>query len=295
MSFEIKKYQESFIEAQVELGTRIMENWTFAGQTNAENLKRAYSAENFDPDTRLYAFMDEKLVGFVTATIQADEEGKPKTARLEFPITEEPEVSEALLSKILKVLKEKGVKQVMTRASNVWGDTLKLVEKYDYKKDEVLTKVATIDPNSIDISSFDDNPELKKLDHENDGKAFLELIKNYYQIDDDQANAAYQQIKDIEDKVLSHNIVKKDNKIIARLLTYQDPQQSEKGYIGTIISSDESYVKPLIKAAVESARGHAEVKELDIFLNRNSLDQEGLYKDFGILFEKEIGMYRKEL
>ena len=67
--YEIKIYEAGFEEAQAQLGTELTQDWQDFGQTPADRLKQYYSAEDFDPETRLYAFKGEEMVGFIVARI----------------------------------------------------------------------------------------------------------------------------------------------------------------------------------------------------------------------------------
>ena len=54
--YEIKHYQEGFIENQVKIGTEASKEWQLFGQTGVERLKEVYAQPEFDPETRLYCF-----------------------------------------------------------------------------------------------------------------------------------------------------------------------------------------------------------------------------------------------
>ena len=69
----IKSYEEGFIEEQVQVGTEAIKDWKIFGQTSAERLKQLYSADGFDPETRIYCFKDDKMVGFLTAEVRETE------------------------------------------------------------------------------------------------------------------------------------------------------------------------------------------------------------------------------
>ena len=74
LKYEIKSYQEEFLDDQVRIGTKILSKWRAAGQTSKDGLKQRYSQPSFDPETRLYAFHEGTMVGFVTSMIIEDEE-----------------------------------------------------------------------------------------------------------------------------------------------------------------------------------------------------------------------------
>ncbi|MCE7733651.1 MAG: hypothetical protein GPJ54_02155, partial [Candidatus Heimdallarchaeota archaeon] len=147
MTYVIKNYSEEYLQKQFEIGNSILSSWSGATQTSVENLKQVYSAENFDPETKLYAFKDDEMVGFITATIKPLKEGEENLrANMEFPIVlEGHEAAEDLLySKAIEVLRSKGVKRVQSRATDLWGETKDKAKIYGYEQKEVLNSNATL-------------------------------------------------------------------------------------------------------------------------------------------------------
>ena len=84
--YEIKSYQEAFLEAQEKVGTEATKDWRGFGQTPAAQLKQAYSREGFDPETKLYAFKGDELVAFLTSSIIPESDDGIKRANLEFAL-----------------------------------------------------------------------------------------------------------------------------------------------------------------------------------------------------------------
>ena len=73
MTYKIKPYQESFLDDHVKIGTEVLKNWDNIGQSPKESLLQQYSQPDFDPNTKLYAFFGDKMVGFVTSKILRNE------------------------------------------------------------------------------------------------------------------------------------------------------------------------------------------------------------------------------
>ena len=109
--YKIKSYQEEFLEAQEKVGTEATKDWQAFGQTPATQLKQIYSQEGFDPNTKLYAFEGDKLVGFLTSSIIPESEDGIKRANLEFPIVLKGHEGccELLFNKAIDYLKSKGL------------------------------------------------------------------------------------------------------------------------------------------------------------------------------------------
>ena len=130
------------MEKQVEIGSSILENWPGTGQTDVEGLKQRYAMDDFDPETKFYAFKDDEMVGFLTATIKANKEGEDiLRANMEFPIVLEgnEEAENILMEQAISVLKAKGVGRVQSRGSVLWGKTNEYVKAYEYTQKHQLT------------------------------------------------------------------------------------------------------------------------------------------------------------
>ena len=73
-NYVIKSFQPEFIEQQVAVGQIVVKDWKYIDQTPAEQLQVTYSQPEFDPETRLYCFKEDKLVGFLTGKTMKDGE-----------------------------------------------------------------------------------------------------------------------------------------------------------------------------------------------------------------------------
>ena len=116
--YTIKYYQKGFEEDQERIGLIVSKSFIAPYQTLARYLKQDYSREGFDPETRLYAFKGEEMVGFITSKIVQDEKNGIKKANLTPPkvLPEHDEVvSELLFKKAVEVLKSKGVKKIIAQ------------------------------------------------------------------------------------------------------------------------------------------------------------------------------------
>ncbi|MFW9922674.1 MAG: hypothetical protein ACFFDW_05205 [Candidatus Thorarchaeota archaeon] len=152
--YTIKHYQQGFEEEQAKIGTEIAKRYAAPHQTPANILKERYSQEGFDPETRLYAFKGDKMVGFLTSRILDIEEDGIKKANLTPPqvLYEHDKIaSKMLLDKALEVLKKKGVQKVISqfgaRASKdeeqakKWGFNVVATNYYVYEL--VFSKIDT--------------------------------------------------------------------------------------------------------------------------------------------------------
>ena len=73
---DYKTYSEELLDDQLELVTKITKDWThFNYPADKEGLKNTYSREGFTPETRHYAYLNGKLVGFISSAIENEQDG----------------------------------------------------------------------------------------------------------------------------------------------------------------------------------------------------------------------------
>ena len=51
------------------MSSKVIEDWVWPYQYNLEFLKKLYSSPDFDPETALFCFKDDEMVGFISARI----------------------------------------------------------------------------------------------------------------------------------------------------------------------------------------------------------------------------------
>lgn len=302
MPYTIKNYSEDYLEQQYELGNSVLSKWPGAGQSSVDNLKQAYSGENFDPEMKFYAFNGEELVGFCTAApVQNQPEGEEKKAFMEFPIVKEGHENafEQLFDATINKLSSKGYKAVRARGGDDWTGTTEWVEKYGYKYHSVLFKRATFKPNEIDLSSFPEPGEISQLDFDKHTDQLIDLVKNEYGVNDDQAKAAVDNLVNLKDQTLSHEIILEDTKIIGRLLVYYPNLEDKETVVFTraIVVGDKAdeLRDRLMRSAITRLQRNEEITKAQIFLNGNIIDREDLYASLNVEFEAPLSFYEKEI
>ncbi len=180
--YEIRIYSPKFLDEQVRIGSYIFDKWKMGGQTRKGQLLHKYSQSTFDPETRLYAFKNGRMVGFITA----DPSIGDHKAFFEFPfvIPEHEEASEVLISHLINVLKKKNINKLIARAGEYWGNTKELAEQYSFKPTDDMVRLG-------EISSFY-SPEWLNIDtsqtedyvHEQHQTEVRELFKEVLKLDE---------------------------------------------------------------------------------------------------------------
>ncbi|MHA1911089.1 MAG: hypothetical protein ACTSYA_05255 [Candidatus Kariarchaeaceae archaeon] len=251
MTYVIKTYQEEFLEDHEIIGTVATKDWKFYGQTPAARLKESYSREDFDPETRLYCFKDDKMVGFQTARIVPSEEGETKIrGSLEFPVVMpgNEEAYDLLMDQMLKTLKEKGVEVIHTRVSDGWLGTNELSKKWglNYKQDAYISF-------KIELSEFavteTKEMEVVAYDHERDLEKMVKIFTEVFSLSEEQARANFELINTNTDDVLAHLLVNEGEEIVGRLLALNMGEENDMT-LGNIYATNDDIRMSLLTKAI---------------------------------------------
>jgi hypothetical protein len=288
----IKTYQEEFIEDQVRIGTESTKNWLLFGQTPVDRLKEAYSQPDFDPETRLYCFKGEEMVGFLTSRIVPEQEDGKTIGTVSPPLVLEghEEAFDLLLSKGVETLKKKGANILRFFANDTWGLSTKVPEKHGFEfKNHTAYLVSQ---KMSDISTIDVEEEVLLYDKERDLDELVEIFVNELGMTKEQAIQNFEVI-DTAENILGHFIIRKDDKIAARTYAQIDPEQNV-AYVGYIYATEDKYRQELVSKIVNECK-EKEVAELKSFLFGGMMEKLDDYKAMGFEQESKSSMYEKEL
>ncbi|MHA1210948.1 MAG: hypothetical protein ACTSSH_00670 [Candidatus Heimdallarchaeota archaeon] len=289
----IKTYEKGMEDEQAKLGTETTKDWTGFGQSTAENLKTYYAREDFDPETRLYAYKDDKLVGFMVARILPDAEDGIKRAQHDFPLALEgsEEVGKLLYNKAVETLKKKGVKILEARVSKGWGKTLELAEKLEYKKSRVLYVRTEAEISKLKMKEtkqiFDD------FDPEKDSEQLVQWFIDKFNMTKEQAEANIDGIIKSEEGYYAQPIIREGDKIVTRGLVYV-PKEEPVAVFRPLTPNPKKNFDAYLAKITEFAKEKG-AEKFQVFFGGPALDDLDFYKSFGfeviskvLIFEKEI-------
>ncbi len=308
MKYEIKSYKEEFLEDQVKIGNEETKKWRFSGQTSVEQLKVVYSQPNFDPETRLYAFQDEKMVGFVTSSIVEEEGKKIGDARIPFVLEGHEEARSALLERAIEVLKSKGAKTLRTPVSKYWGHTIQFAEKFGFKFQSDITLRCRKELGEFDKTKLVDPVDVQLFDYNKHASSVVKLVMKIFNATEEQAQAVVDRYQDwkigeekspfgFPQKLILHLLVIENNEVIGRWLGFTD--QREEGeektvniFAGYIKDNDSMVGSQLLAAAIRESK---KVKMDALLINIGTPEEKKIYTPYGLEFDIVTSWYTKEL
>lgn len=175
-SYEIKTYEERFIEEQARIGTQVTKDWTMYRQTPAEELRKVYSSGTFDSGTRFYVTSGSELVGFLTASITAGPDGKTAVMRPPLVKKGNKQAERMLMRHAVKVLKEKGACVICADIGKGWGSWPALMKEFGFVETSISSYLAEKSISELDPSKLPAPSGVEMYDRSKDHEAFLAML-----------------------------------------------------------------------------------------------------------------------
>lgn len=298
MSYIIRSYEESFVEKQAEIGRVATDSWIGYNMASADAIRNTYSQENFDPDTRLYAFKDDEMVGFLTGHIFDNPEGV-KEANYRFPIlkAEHEEAAKPLIDRSFEVLKAKGVTKIRTSVKADWGNFKQYAEDYGFKYERVATTFALLKVSDLKLPEENSEFEIEELDLEKHESALINIFQTGFGLDEEAAKNNFELIKSFDQNlIVTHSAVFKDGEIVARALLYLPNLGSEEAFLGNIYApegEEEKYYDVFMKHLVEaSSEKGVSVINKPILGDKLKVHN---YEKYGFAFDNVVDYYTIDL
>lgn len=213
--YTIKPYNESFIEKQVEIGNHFAQKWIAYGQSSVEQVKEVYSRETFDPETRLYCFKGDEMVGYIGANIVDVEEEKIKRAqtRLAFVLPGHEGAFNLLFDQLVEVLKQKEVAEIETPQTVLNDNYYEIAEKLGFSKTRTVTEIYLCDPSNV--KHFETENSIADYNNETDVEQVKsQLGETYPNLAGDNLENYVKRIAENEN-LLGYRVIKKDGEILA--------------------------------------------------------------------------------
>ncbi|NHJ47919.1 MAG: hypothetical protein FK733_09035 [Asgard group archaeon] len=292
--YKLKHYQAGYEVDQERVGKEVAMLYGLPHQTAAEQLKEIYSRDDFDPETRLYAFKGDEMVGFITTKVMPEDESGIVKATLTPPsvLKGHNEVSELLFNKAIEVLKSKGVKNVTSNFGVYYsfsGDTAK---KWGYKLLEERASLYKINVSDIDDSASTDH--VRDFE-EKDEKRSIKFLAEQSGREIEWAQGFYDWMKGPgKIAVLGNFLIEKDSEIVAQLVLIRNRVDMKLAQLTYMIVTDQTHVKPLMAKVAKVCKANKYEKLVRI-LQKELYPLKESTISLGFSLVGTIEQYEKEL
>ncbi len=287
--YEIKPYDESYIEKQVEIGNYFAEKWIAYGQSSVEQVKANYARDTFDSETRLYCFKGEEMVGFIGANIVDVEEEKIKRAqtRLAFVLPGNEGAFSLLYDQLLEVLKKKGVNEIETPQTVLNDNYYELAEKLGFSKTRTITEIFLGDPAKA--IPFETEYPLLDYNHETDEEQIKKQLGETYPNLEGEVLDNYVNRMAENENLLSYRVIKKDEEIIAYCAS-TSTQTAKMAQVSLLIGKSSDLKKHLVSDAL-SVMKEKGFNQVVVYLNPETPVEKEESEDFIAIGFESVAKY----
>lgn len=265
--YEVKSYDESFIEKQVEIGTTFADRWISYGQSNVEQVKANYARDTFDPETRLYCFKGEVMVGYIGANIvEVDvEEEKIKRAqtRLAFVLPDHEGAFDLLHDQLLDVLKQKEVDEIETPQTVLNDNYYELAEKLGFSKTRSAGEIFLCD--LAKMNSFETKHEIIDYNHEIDAEQVKQQLNATYPNLEGEVLDNYVNRMATNENLVTYKVIKDGDEILAYCATTSGNAEAT-AQTSLLIGKSSELKRHLISDALSTLKAKG-FKQAVIYLN----------------------------
>lgn len=171
-----REYQKGVEQGQAWIGAEVARNWVWPFAYDLDDLLKTCSQPEFDPETYHFCLMNNDLVSYAYTTILPAGNDGILPANLEFPrmLPGHEKAAWMLIQRACEILKNKGVKRVISRVSDMSPGEFQLAEENGFSITDPGCKVyfyyemaqgqlVMYDPFPIEISLPNDLEECAKL------------------------------------------------------------------------------------------------------------------------------------
>jgi hypothetical protein len=247
--YAIKDYQKGFEHDQVRIGLAVVQNWIWPFAYHLDGLLKIHSQPDFDPTTRHYCFLDDKMVGYMFSLVMQAGEDTLLTANLDFPrmMPGHEEAAELLLEKAFETLKKKGVSRVEARVTTMCPGDIRLAEKAGFSIKDWGYKVYYAYEMQWGKLTFPDHVA-QEIDPKKDLDECADLASKWYKRPPSWCHSLLTEWH--EEGVITHLGVRKDGELIAACMAAPNDVRPSTAAIYYVYSPDEASLIPMLTKVI---------------------------------------------
>ncbi|MHA1761654.1 MAG: hypothetical protein ACTSXA_13655 [Candidatus Heimdallarchaeota archaeon] len=292
--YVIKKYEKGFEVDQERIGNEVALTFLQPHQTRAEFLKERYSQEDFDSETRLYAFKDDEMVGFLTSRVLEEQEDGVKRASLTPPsvLSKHAEVNDILFNQATEILTKKGVQQIQSFFGSRSDKNEDDAKKWGYNKVSTNHFLYKIEIEKLDMSVSTE--KISKFSFEKHQKAIATVMAEEYERDFEWANAFFERIKTQELPKRFQYVIEEDDKIMAYAGISLNNIKQTCATIFAIRAENPEYMKSMLTKVAQVAKKE-KIEQLTIGFTEESDIEKEKFKGIPFKLIGSTSLFTKDL
>jgi hypothetical protein len=245
----LKNYQKGFETEQARIGIEVARKWIWPYAYDEEDLVKMHAQPDFDPDTRIYCFRGDQMVGYMYSLIKPVGEDGIVSAYLDFPrmVPGNEPAAELLVEKALHVLQQKGVSRVFGHVTSMAPGDIELAEKMGFTIKDWGFKVYysyEMDRGSLDFPA----DKAVEIDPSRDLEKCAEIATHWY---GQKADWCLKLLKDWHDwGIITHTGVWENDVLTAACMAASNVLRPSTAAIYYIYTPDEGRLRPMLAKVV---------------------------------------------
>lgn len=246
----LKNYQKGFEQDQARIGLEVARNWVWPYAYSLEDLFKAHSQPDFDPDTRHYCFLDDEMVGYMVSLVTPSGDRASSIANLDFPrmMPGHEKAAGLLIQRALETLKDKNVSRVMGRVTTMCPGDIRLAEKSGFTLWDWGYKVYYSYEMKWGKFYSSSEPALE-IDPEKDLNECAEIATKWYKQPQEWCLSLLREWH--EEGLITHVGVRKDEKLVAACMAASNEVRPSTAAIYYIYTPDEDSLEPMLAKVVD--------------------------------------------
>jgi hypothetical protein len=275
----IKDYQKGFEKDQVKIGLEVAQKWIWPYAYHLEGLLKVHAQLDFDPDTRHYCFLGDKMVGYMFSLVTPLGDDAASTADLDFPrmMPGHEQAAELLIEKAFETLKKKGVSRVVGRVTTMCPGDVRLAEKTGFSISDWGYKIYysyEMKWGKLNVPS----DTIEEVDPEKDLDEYATIAAHWYNRPPEWCRSHIQEWH--EAGVITHVGVRERGRLIAACMAAPNDVRPSTAAIFYIYTPDEHSLKPMLAKVVNKCVDHGVHNVIADLINEHR-QYEPVYQELG--------------
>ena len=242
--YTVKSYQEGYAEDQARLDLEVSKTWILPDHTPLDQLIQFYSDLDIDPELRLYCFLDDTMVGFVSCRLMDKREDGIDRIQLDFPIVlpGHEEAIDLLYEKALEVVRGKGIQRLHS-TFGLWGGTEAWAEKWGYRRIDEVGVLYGIDVSSVNFNG--ENEEIHLFNPETDLDDCVRIFVQEFGLPEEGVRNFTNSLNNSE-QTIAYYVLREEGDIVATGAIGRNPNVPKLGFLSAVYSKSINDLRRLL-------------------------------------------------
>jgi hypothetical protein len=257
----------------------VAKKWLWPYAYDKEDLLKIHAQPDFDPDTRIYCFLDDNMVGYMYALIKPVGEDGITSAYLDLPrmLPDHEHAASLLIEKMIKILQQKGISRLFGHVTTMAPSDIQLAKDFGFEIKDWGFKVYYSYEMAQGYLYFPAE-QAKEIDPVHDLEKCAEIATRWYGRDKNWCMNLL--IEWHARGIITHQGVWRDGSLVAASMTAPNVLRSSTAAIYYIYTPDDEKLKPMLINVVNRCIEHGTINVIADLIG-DHLKYEPIYRQLG--------------